>query len=137
MAMLGDVLGDRLHLLGLVAQTGQGARDGLVDDLHGTAADELLELHQRQVGLDTSGVTVHHEADGAGRRQQAGLRVPVPICLAKGEAFLPSGNRRGVDVAVHAAEGLDLAAGVGVLAHDALVRRGVALIPVVGPDGCR
>ena len=63
-AVLGDVLGDRLDLLGLVAQVLQRPRHGLVDDLHGTAADELLELDQRQIRLDTSGVTVHHEADG-------------------------------------------------------------------------
>src|SRR6185295_9718694 len=34
------------------------------DDLHRTATDELLELDQRQVGLDAGGVAVHHQADG-------------------------------------------------------------------------
>ena len=67
-AVLGDVLGDRLHLLGLVAEVLQRARDGLVHDLHGAAADELLELDQGQVRLDARGVAVHHEPYGASRR---------------------------------------------------------------------
>src|SRR5262249_54356956 len=62
--VLGDVLGDRLDLLRLVAKALQSTRNRLVDDLHGPAADELLELDQRQIRLDASGVTVHHEAYG-------------------------------------------------------------------------
>jgi hypothetical protein len=58
-----------------VAQLAQGPRDGLVDDLHRAAADELLELHQREVRLDAGGVAVHHEADGPGRGEHGGLRV--------------------------------------------------------------
>jgi hypothetical protein len=67
--MLGDVLGDRLDLLGLVAEVLQGAGHRLVDDLHGATADQLLELDQRQVRLDAGGVAVHHQADGAGGGQ--------------------------------------------------------------------
>ena len=63
-AVLGDVGDDRLDLLGLVAHLAQRARDGLVDDLHRAAADQLLELDQREVRLDAGGVAVHHEADG-------------------------------------------------------------------------
>jgi CDP-glycerol glycerophosphotransferase len=61
--VLGDVLGDRLDLLGLVAENLERPRHCLVDDLHGPAADQLLELHQRQVRLDSRGVAVHHEPD--------------------------------------------------------------------------
>ena len=57
----------------------------------------------------------------------------VNVCLAEGQALLPGGSGRSVDVAVHAAEGLDLAAGVRVLAHDPLVGRGVALVTAIGP----
>ena len=118
----------------LVAEALQRPRDRLVDDLHGAAADQLLELHQRQVRLDTGGVAVHHEADGAGRREHArpvrfGTRSVSPSAR---HSFHGSG--RGVDRAVHAAEGRDLAVGVGVLAHDPLVGRGVARVTVVGPD---
>ena len=62
--VLGDELDDRLDLLLLVAQLAQRPRDRLVHDLHRTAADELLELDQREVRLDAGGVAVHHEADG-------------------------------------------------------------------------
>src|SRR5699024_3744510 len=44
--VLGHVLDDRLDLLLLVTQVLQRARDGLVDDLHGAATDQLLELDQ-------------------------------------------------------------------------------------------
>ena len=67
--VLGDVLCDRLHLLVRVTEVLQRSRHGLVDHLHGAAADELLELDQGQIGLDASGVTVHHEAYGASRWQ--------------------------------------------------------------------
>src|SRR5208337_805560 len=63
-AVLGDVLGDRLDLLVRVTEVLQRARHRLVDDLHGATADQLLELDQGQVGLDASGVTIHHEAYG-------------------------------------------------------------------------
>ncbi len=63
-SVLGDVLHDRLDLLLLVAQGTQRLRHRLVDELHRPAADQLLELHQRQVRLDAGGVTAHHQADG-------------------------------------------------------------------------
>ena len=66
-AMLADVLDDRLIRLLGVAEAAQCLRNRLVHDLHGAAANELLELHEREVRLDTRGVAVHHEADGAGR----------------------------------------------------------------------
>ena len=133
-AVLGDVLGDGFDLFGLVAEVLQGAGDGLVDDLHGPAADQLLELDQREVGLDAGGVAVHHEADGAGRREEAGLGVPVAVGLAEREALLPGRGGQLEDLAVQPADRAELAAGVGVHAHDPLVRRGVPLVPVVGAD---
>ena len=74
-AVLGDVLDDRLDLLVLVAELAQRPRHGLVDDLHRPAADELLELHQREVRLDAGGVAVHHQADRAGGCEHRRLRV--------------------------------------------------------------
>jgi len=69
MAVLGDVLDDRLHLLRLVAQVLQGSRHRLVDDLHGTAADQFLEFDQSQIRFYASCVTIHHQAYSASRRQ--------------------------------------------------------------------
>jgi hypothetical protein len=48
----------------MITEAAQSAGHGLVHDLHRAAADQLLELHQRQVGLDAGGVAVHHQADG-------------------------------------------------------------------------
>ena len=103
-AVLGDEGDDRLDLLLVVPEVLQRPRDGLVDDLHRAAADQLLELHQREVGLDAGGVAVHHEADGAGRREHRGLRVAEAVGLAEldhvgpglgREACGPARRRRG------------------------------------------
>ena len=51
-----------------IAQRAQGFRHGAVDDLEVAAAGELLELHQGEIGLDAGRVAIHHQADGAGRR---------------------------------------------------------------------
>src|ERR1039457_3861567 len=134
MPVLSDVFDDRLDLLRLVAHGLQGTRHGLVDDLHGTATDELLELGQRQIRLDPSGVAIHHEAYGASWGQQATLGVSVPICLTQLEAFPPGFVGRSDDRHVHAAERPDFVAGGCVLTHHPLVGRCVALVALVRAD---
>ena len=85
-----DGVGHDLGDLGLaVAERAQRLRHGLVDDLEVAAAGELLELHQREVGLDAGGVAVHHQADGAGRRDHGGLRVAVAVLLAERQRACP------------------------------------------------
>ena len=133
-AVVGDVLDDRLDLLLGVAEAAQRARDRLVDDLHRAAADQLLELDQGQVGLDAGGVAVHHQADGAGRREHRGLRVAPARLLTDLDALLPLLGRLAGDRGRHRARRLDVVAGRGVLAHDPLVRLGVAGVAVVGAD---
>ena len=73
--VLVDVGGDLLDLLGGVAEPGERTRNGLVDDGHRAAADQLLHLDETEVGLDAGGVAVHHEADGAGGSEHRGLGV--------------------------------------------------------------
>ena len=87
--VLVDVLDDLLDLLLAVAQLLQRHRHGLVDDLHHPAADQLLVLDQRDVRLDAGGVAVHHEADGAGRRQHRRLGVAEAVLLAHLDDFVP------------------------------------------------
>jgi hypothetical protein len=65
-------------------------RDGVVDDLDHAAADELLVLDEGEVGLDAGGVAVHHEADGAGGREDGDLRVAVAVLFAVGESAVPA-----------------------------------------------
>ena len=73
--VLVDVGDDVGHFVRTVPQTCERARHRLIDDGHVAATDQLLELHETQVRLDTSGVAVHQETDGAGRREHRGLRV--------------------------------------------------------------
>ena len=135
MAVLGHVLDDRLDLLLLVAQRDQRARHRLVDDLHRAAADQLLELDQRQVRLDAGRVAVHHEADRAGRRQHRRLRVAPAVGRADrpGPAATPPWPAlctRHVVGVVRAHQ----VVGRGVLAHDALVGVRVAGVTLVRAD---
>ena len=68
---------DFLRLLGRITQPDERLRHRVVDDLDVPAAHQLLVLDQRQVGLDAGGVAIHHEADGAGGRDDGYLRVAV------------------------------------------------------------
>ena len=85
-----DRVGLDLGDLGLrVAERAQRFRHRAVDDLEVAAAGELLELHQREVGLDAGGVAVHHQADRAGRRDHGRLRVAVAVLLRRARAPCP------------------------------------------------
>ena len=66
-----DVLDDVLDLLVVVAEVLESGRHRLVDDLEVAAAGQLLELDQREVGLDPGGVAVHLQADGPGGSDDA------------------------------------------------------------------
>ncbi len=133
-AVLGDVGDDRLDLLLLVAQAAQGLRDGAVDDLHRAAADQLLELDQREVGLDTGGVAGHRQTDGAGRGEDGRLGVTETVLLAEAQHVLPGLGGGGPDRGVQVVHADGLGVGVGVLLHDALVGVGVAGVAVVRAD---
>ena len=60
-----------------------------VDDLEIAAARQLLELHERKIGLDAGRVAVHHEADGARGRYNRYLRVAKAVGLAERDHFVP------------------------------------------------
>ena len=78
------------HLLRRVAELDQRLRHGVVDDLDHAAADQLLVLHQRQIGLDAGGVAIHHEADGAGGRDHRRLRVAEAVLRAQFVSVVPA-----------------------------------------------
>ena len=82
---------DVVDLVVAVAERRQGFRHAAVDDLEIAAAGELLELHQREIGLDAGGVAIHQEADRAGRRDHGRLRVAEAIGGA--EAAAPRSRR--------------------------------------------
>ena len=85
-----DVADDGVGLVVGVAELEERGGDGVVHDLDHAAADQLLVLHQREVGLDAGGVAVHHEADGAGGGEHGDLGVAVAVFLAVGESFVPA-----------------------------------------------
>jgi ribonucleoside-diphosphate reductase alpha chain len=93
-----DVVDDRLDLRVGVAELSERHWNGLVDDLHQAAADELLVLHERDVRLHAGRIAVHHEADGAGRREHRCLRVAVAVLLAELDGVVPRGFRRAVEL---------------------------------------
>ena len=76
--------------LGLaVAEHAQRLRHRTVDDLPVAAAGELLEFHQREVGLDAGSVAIHDQADGAGRRHDGGLCIAVAMLFAERYGAVP------------------------------------------------
>ncbi len=131
-ALLGDELHDRLDGLPGVAEVLQRPRDRLVDDLHRPTADQLLELDQREVGLDARRVAVHHEADGASGREHRGLRVAVSGLLATLDHGVPRLGGSLVDALVHGMQRAQFVVGGLVLAHHPLVR-----VRVAGVSGIR
>ena len=94
-----DRVGDDLFDLGrAIAELFQRRRHRLVDDLEVTAAGQFLELHQRKVRLDPGGVAIHHQTDGAGRRDHRGLRVAVAVLFAQLQRLVPAAMARSISV---------------------------------------
>ena len=85
-----DVGDDGVDLGVGVAELEERRGDGVVDDLDHAAADELLVLDEREVGLDAGGVAVHHEADGAGGSEHGDLGVAVAVTFRRGRGPGPS-----------------------------------------------
>lgn len=73
-----------------IAERTQRVRHSAVDDLEVAATGELLELHQREVGLDAGGVAIHDQADRAGRRDHGRLGVAVAVLLAERQRLVPA-----------------------------------------------
>ncbi len=130
--LLGDVGVDLVDLRLRVAHRVQRHRHRLVDDRHLPAADQLLELDQREVGLDPGRVAVHQEADRPGRGQHRRLRVAVAVLLAELDRLVPGALGGGQQVALDPGR-VDLVGGVAVHPHDPVVRLAVLLVGVVGP----
>ena len=95
--VLVDVGLDLLDLLVGVAERLQRHRDRAVDDRHLPAADELLELHEREVGLDAGRVAVHEERDRPRRREHGRLGVAVAVALAERRRPPPTSARAAVE----------------------------------------
>ena len=126
--VLVDVVDDGVDLRLAVPELPERHRHGLVDDLHQPAADQLLVLDQRDVGLDARRIAVHHEPDRTGRREHGRLRVPESELLADLDGVVPRGLRRLIQIGRDVAR-VDVAQRVAVLPHDAEERVAVLLVP--------
>ena len=108
-----------------VAERSERLGHRLVDDLEVAAAGELLELHEREVGLDAGRVAVHQEADRAGRREHGRLRVAVAVLLAERDGVVPV-LARGAPERLAGTSSRSIGVGrVAVHAHDAQHRLAV------------
>jgi len=133
----GDVFHNRLHRFARVAQPVQGSWNRLVDDLHRTSTDKLLELDERKVRLDSGRVAIHHEADSAGWREHARLCIAPPVDRALFERTPPLMPGPVADEAVHRPKSLDLIVRNGVLAHHSLVCGGIGGEARISADDLR
>ena len=77
-----------------VAEAGEGERQGAVDESQAPAADELLALHERELGLDAGGVAVHRQRDRAGGREAGDLRVAEAVLAPQGDRLGPALEHR-------------------------------------------
>ena len=116
-AVLGDVLDDRLDLLLLVAQRRSARGTVWLTICIEPPPTSFLNFTSAKVGLDAGGVAVHHQADGAGGREHRGLRVAPAVLLAELVALGPllGGDRE--DLAVDVVHRPGRVVGRGVLAH--------------------
>ena len=73
-----------------ITQFFQRSRYRLVDDLKVTATSKFLELHQRKVGLDAGGVTIHHQTNCAGWRHDRRLRVAISMTFSQRQRLVPT-----------------------------------------------
>jgi hypothetical protein len=87
--VLVDVLDDLVDLLRVVAEALERGRDGLVDDLQHAAADQLLVLHERDVGSMPVVSQSIMKRDRAGRREHGDLRIAIAVLLAEGVRLVP------------------------------------------------
>src|SRR5258708_4571206 len=64
--VFGNVRDDRFGFLIRIAQTAQGHRDLIVDDLERSPANELLVFYKSNIRLDACRLAVHQKCDRAG-----------------------------------------------------------------------
>ena len=129
-----DVGDDLVDLVGRVPEPGQGPGYGLVDDGHGATTHQLLGLDQTEVGLDSGGVTIHQQPDGAGRCEHAGLRVAHAVQLAELDGQIPRLLSRRQEVG---GDSFLVDVGHGVAVHAQHIEHGLDVVVVAGEGPIR
>src|SRR5262249_52555872 len=88
------VADDVVDLFRCISQPSQRRRNGGVDDLEVATAGELLELDQREVRFDASGIAIHYQSDSASRRDARDLRIAIAVLLTQCEHAVAVLSRR-------------------------------------------
>ena len=83
------VLLDIIDLLIGISQSCQCLVHRLVDDLEVAATCKLLVLHDREIGLDSSCIAIHHQADCTRRGNDGCLSVTISMLLPKSKGSIP------------------------------------------------
>ena len=106
-AAVANRIGDDLGNLRLtIAKRFQRRRNRAVDDLEIAATRQFLELHQREVRLDSRRVAIHDQTDGAGRGHDGGLGVAVAVLFAQPQRGIPGLARQGDQARLRAVAGI-------------------------------
>ena len=88
-AMADGVGDDVVDLFACVAEGCERSRYPLIGDLEIAAAGQLLELDQREIGLDSGRVAIHHQTDSTGRGEYRGLSVAEAVFGAEFDGPVP------------------------------------------------
>src|SRR5665213_1484155 len=88
--MTHSIIDNGFNLIGLIAQGAKCFGHSLVDDLEITTACQLLELHQSKIWLNSRGVAIHHQTNGASWGNHSGLSVAVAMGLTQFNGLVPS-----------------------------------------------
>src|SRR5437016_485715 len=103
-ARLLDVGENGSDILRRVAETCEGRLDRVVRDLNHASANQLLEFHQGKIGFDARSVTIHHEADCAGGRQNGDLRIAIAKALPQCQRLVPNGLASAIQAKIQLVE---------------------------------
>ena len=90
-AMADRVVDDLSHLTIAIAKATERGGNRPIDDLEVTATREFLEFNESEIRLDAGSVAIHHQADRAGRRDNAGLGISVAMLAAEVVGTIPCG----------------------------------------------
>ena len=93
-----NILNNISDLCIAVAEAAQGHRDGPVDNLEHATAGQQLVFHQRDIGLHTGGVAIHHECNRTGRGEHGHLGIAIAIAAAQLDGFIAAALRGSTEI---------------------------------------
>ena len=132
--VLVDVGDDLLDLLVVVAERLERERNRAIDDRHLPAADELLELDEREVRFHPGRVAIHQERNRPRRCKASGLGVAVAGHLTGRDRVVPFGSCCREKRGVRTGRVGDRVGRVAMHPHHVVVSLAVLLVAIVRTD---